>query len=76
MDKLTAEEIRVLRREAHGKGGLVAAGFITITRAGKDFITQDDERILSERVQGGKAGGKFGKEGGPKMWKKKKGGKK
>jgi len=60
MGKLTAEEIRLLRREAHGNGGLVAAGFITITAKGRQWIAQDDERVRRERA----AGGSFGKLGG------------
>lgn len=72
---MTAEEIRLLRREVHGKGGLVAAGLITITAQGRQWIAQDDERIRNERIEGGAKGAKFGKDGGPKTWKKK-GGKK
>jgi hypothetical protein len=68
--KLTAEEIRVLRREVHGKGGLLAAGFITVTAAARQWIGQDDDRVQRER----KAGGKFGKLGGQPAHKK--GGKK
>lgn len=71
MDKLTAEEIRLLRREVHGKGGLVAAGLITITAAGRKWIAQDDERVKRER----QAGGKYGKRGGQPSHKTK-GGKK
>ncbi len=57
--KLTAEEIRLLRREVHGKGGLLAAGFITITAAGRQWLTQDDERVRRERAEGGRnAGGR------------------
>ena len=58
MDKLTAEEIRLLRREVHGKGHLVAFGFITITAAGRKWITQDDERVKRERAEGGATGGR------------------
>jgi hypothetical protein len=65
--KLTVEEIRMLRREVHGKGGLVSAGFITITPAGKKWIAQDDERVKRERAEGGTAGGRpITKKGGKK----------
>lgn len=65
--KLTAEEIRLLRREVHGKGGLVAAGFITITAKGRQWIAQDDERVRRERAEGGTAGGRpITKKGGKK----------
>jgi len=56
--KLTAEEIRFLRREVHGRGGLVAAGLITITSKGRQWIAQDDERVKRERAEGGTAGGR------------------
>lgn len=66
--KLTTEEIRLLRREAHGKGGLVAAGFITITARGREWIAQDDERVKRERAKGGSSGGRpvESKKGGKK----------
>lgn len=67
MDKLTAEEIRLLRREVHGRGGLLAAGFITITAKGRQWIAQDDERVKRERAEGGTAGGRpITKKGGKK----------
>lgn len=69
--KLTAEEIRLLRREVNGKGGLVSSGFITITAAGRQWVSQDDERVQRERSKGGR----FGKLGGRPV-ETKKGGKK
>jgi hypothetical protein len=70
MDKLTAEEIRLLRREVTGKGGLVTSGFITITAKGRQWIAQDDERVKALRAAGGVKGKKYGKEGGRPVTKK------
>ena len=66
--KLTAEEIKILRREIRDKGGLVASGFITITAAGRQWIAQDDERVQRERAAGGSKGGRpvESKKGGKK----------
>lgn len=65
--KLTAEEIRFLRREAHGKGNLATSGLITITAAGRQWIAQDDERVKRERREGGTTGGRpVTKKGGKK----------
>jgi hypothetical protein len=65
--KLTPEEMRVLRREVHGKGGLVAAGFISITPAARKLVAQDDERIERERKAGALLGGQPAhKKGGKK----------
>jgi hypothetical protein len=66
MDKLTPEEIRVLRRESHGRGSLVKLGYITITAAGRKWIAQDDERVKALRVAGGHEGGRGNKKGGKK----------
>jgi hypothetical protein len=70
MDKLTAEEIKLLRREVHGKGGLVSSGFITITAKGRQWITQDDDRVKALRAAGGVKGKKYGKLGGQPSHKK------
>lgn len=56
--KLSPEEIRVLRREVHGKGNLIASKLITITTAGLQWIAQDDERVKAERIKGGGRGGR------------------
>lgn len=72
--KLTAEEIRILRKEVNGVGNLAKSGFIVVTDRAREWIGKEDERIKHARVAGGQAGGilgkKYGKRGGPKMWKK------
>ncbi len=51
---ITAEETRLLRREARGLGNLARLGLITLTDKGRQFIAQDDERVKAERAAGGK----------------------
>lgn len=61
---ISAEEVRVLRREVHGTGNLARLGLITITDKGRNWIAQDDERVKEQRAAGGQRGAKFGKLGG------------
>jgi hypothetical protein len=56
--KLTPEETRTLRREAHGKGNLSRHKLITVTDAGHKWVNQDDARVKKERASGGKLGGR------------------
>jgi len=50
---ITADEIRILRREIRGLGNLLRLGLITVTDKGREFIAQDDERVKAERAAGG-----------------------
>lgn len=61
--KLTAEEARTLRREVRGIGNLVRLGLIAVTDKGREWISQDDERVRAERIAGGKLGKPYGVRG-------------
>ena len=55
--KLTPEEIRILRKQVHGTGNLAKLGLIVVTEAGRQFIAQDDARILKDKSRAGTVGG-------------------
>jgi len=61
---LTPAEVRLLRREAHGKGNLLRLGLISVTDKGRQYIAREDARIKAARAAGGSLGAPHGIKGG------------